>query len=186
MTQFNTLPSLEDLTAEAMRDLPDLDDLLGTAVAEQHDKLSAKKARDRLAKGGLTAAEREEDLTRLRDWEARNLYRPVANVARFVESTCDRCGTYCYLFTGLFERQVHRHVATTQRYTSIETMKPDLDNEVMVASQTTPFCTQCMKGLGFSFNNAYTEEGEELQEAVEGEPDADSGDEEDFPESHNV
>lgn len=159
------LPDLDDLLGEAVGDLPDLDDLLASAKAQQSDKDAAKKARDRLAKGGLSDREREEDLARLREWEARNLYRAVANVACFTESGCDRCGDYTYLFTGLMERQVHRHIPTTQRWLAADKIKTDLENEVMVTRQTTPFCLACMTEVGFSFNNAYTEDGEELQAA---------------------
>jgi len=169
MAHATDLPDLEALTAEALDDLPDLDDLLHSAKAEAADKSAAKTARERLAKGGLTPREREEDLARLRDWEARNLYRAVANVACFTESSCDRCGDYTYLFTGLMERQVHRHVETTQRWLVVDKIKTDLDNEVRVTRQTTPFCLACMTEVGFSFNNAYTEDGEELQ-AAEDEP----------------
>ena len=148
-------------------DLPDLDDLLTSAVAARNDKVAAKQSRERLAKGGLTQQEREEDLARLREWEARNLYKPVANVARFVESCCANCGEFSYLFTGLMERQAHRHVDTTQRWLATQTAKTGLDNEVMVARQTTPFCIECMDRVGFTLNNAYTEDGEELQAAPE-------------------
>lgn len=162
------LPELEDLisesTAQAEFDLPDLGDLLGAAKAEAADKIAAKTARERLAKGGLTAAERAEDLARLREWEARNLYRPVANVACFTESGCDRCGDYSYTFTGLMERQVHRHIDTTQRWLAVNKIKTGLDNEVMIHRQTTPFCIECMGEVGFSLNNAYTDDGEELHE----------------------
>lgn len=148
-------------------DLPDLDDLLTSAVAERNAKVEARKSRERLSKGGLTPQEREEDLIRLREWEARNLYKPAANVARFIESCCTNCGEFSYLFTGLMERQVHRHVATTQRWLAVQVAKTDLDSEVMVVRQTTPFCIECMERVGFTLNNAYTEDGEELQAAPE-------------------
>lgn len=166
MTQHTPLPALEDLATEASADsLPDLDDLLGTAKAEAKDKAEVKASRNRLAKGGLTDREREEDLARLREWEARNLYKSVANVACFTESCCERCGDYTYLFTGLMERQAHRHVATTQRWLATKVAKTGLDNEVMVTRQTTPFCLACMTEVGFTFNNAYTEDGQELTSA---------------------
>ena len=54
------------------------------------------------------------------------------------------------------ERQVHRHIETTQRWLAVDKIKTDLDNEVRVTRQTTPFCLACMTEVGFSFNNAYT------------------------------
>lgn len=160
---------LDDLLGapEASPDLPDLDDLLGTAKAEAKDKADLKASKTRLAKGGLTDREREEDLARVRAWEAKHLYKAVANVACFTESYCLKCGDYTYLFTGLMQREVHRHIETTQRWLAVPDgkIKTDLDNEVMVRQQTTPFCLQCMSEVGFSFNNAYTEDGQELTEA---------------------
>lgn len=165
MTSQSNLPDLDDLMQEASDSIPDLDDLLGTAKAEAKDKAEVKATRNRLAKGGLSDRERGEDLARLREWESRNLYKPVANVACFTESCCAKCGDYTYLFTGLMERQAHRHIDTTQRWLKTDTAKTDLDNEVMVKRTTTPFCVQCMTEVGFTFNNAYTEDGEELAAA---------------------
>jgi hypothetical protein len=175
------LPDLEDLITESSGSIPDLDDLLGTAKAEAKDKAEAKAARQRLVKGGLSDREREEDLARLREWESRNLYKPVANVACFIESSCTKCGDYTYLFTGLMERQVHRHVATTQRWLKTDIIKTDLDNEVMVREQTTPFCVECMADVGFTFNNAYTEDGRELVATEQSaDDDGDSSEQEQF------
>lgn len=158
------LPELDQLLDESS-EVPDLDDLLGTAKAEAKDKAELKAAKQRLAKGGMTDRERAEDLARVREWEAKHLYKAVANVSCFVESCCEHCGDYTYLFTGLMERQVHRHIETTQRWHATDTIKTDLDNEVRVTQQTTKFCVQCMSEFGFTFNNAYTEDGVELAEA---------------------
>lgn len=168
MSTTPDIPDLDDLLDEsAAGDLLDLDDLLGAAKAEAKDKAELKTARNRLAKGGLTDREREEDLARVRAWEAKHLYKAVANVACFTESMCERCADFTYLFTGLMQREVHRHIETTQRWLKVETIKTELDNEVMVTRKTTPFCLQCMTEVGFTFNNAYTEEGEELTAAEE-------------------
>lgn len=168
---MSTAPDLpDDLNdllgaSEASPDLLDLDDLLGAAKAEAKDKAELKTAKARLAKGGLSDREREEDLTRVREWEARHLYRAVANVACFTESSCTRCGDYSYQFTGLMQRDQHRHIETTQRWLAADTIKTDLENEVMITRKTTPFCIECMGDVGFSFNNAYTDDGEELRAA---------------------
>lgn len=166
------LPDLDDLMQESADAVPDLEDLLGTAKAEAKDKAEVKAAKQRLARGGMSDRERAEDLARLRDWESKNLYKSVANVACFTESCCERCADHTYLFTGLMERQVHRHIETTQRWLKVDKIKTDLDNEVMVRQQTTPFCLQCMTEIGFTFNNAYTEDGVELAEAGADEPES--------------
>lgn len=159
-----TQPDLPD-DLDGLLDLPDLDDLLGTAKAEAKDKADLKASKARLAKGGLSDREREEDIARVRAWEAKNLYKAVANVACFTEARCAGCESYSYLFTGLMERSVHRHIETTQRYIAVDVVKTDLDNEVMVTRKVTPFCVDCMGAVGFTFNNAYTEDGEELKAA---------------------
>ncbi len=168
MTQANASVALGSASAD-LDDLPDLDDLLASAKSTADKAKAAKAARERLLRGGLDKTQLEEDAARIREWEARNLYRAVANVATFTETHCTRCGEYHYQFTGLMRREVHRHVPTTQRWVAVEQQQVELNNEVRLTRLEVPFCSECLEQVGFSFNNGYTDTGTPIH-AVEESP----------------
>lgn len=155
---------LDSAKSEAQDDLPELEDLLGEATAHQRDVKAAAEARERLRRGGLTVAERQADAARIREWEAKHEWAAQANVARFVESRCENCtgeddeDGYTYLFTGLFERQTHRHIKDATRWVKVTTAKAALPNEVMVAREVTQMCGECCEGIGFGWAGAYYED----------------------------
>lgn len=151
---------LADSIGSAAEQVLDLDALLAESVTSVMESKAAKKAKERLAKGGLTPQELAEDKARLAAWEMRHVWKPEANVARFVEQECTRCGDFQYFFQGLFQRQSHRHFPTQQRrWVAVPAQVADLPNEVMTEAKQVPFCGECLEQVGFSWDRGYTEDG---------------------------
>lgn len=140
-------------------DFDDLNALLGEAMAATKETEQAKLARERLKRGGLSAAEREADAARIADWEARHEWRAEANVALFVEITCETCNTYSTSFSHFMQRQVHRHLRDSQRWTTVDNCKADLPNEVVLQKKLTAMCDECAPAKGWLLESATTWEG---------------------------
>lgn len=153
------LPELDDLLttkpsstepSEDSDDLPDLDDLLAEAKAEQREARELKEARERRKRGGALS---EEDLARLREWEAKHEWRDISNTALFNKYHCTGCGRNQTTFSRLMRRQEHRHLRNTERWTTVQDIDPDLPNEVAVQKWTVGMCTNCCHQAGFEFKN---------------------------------
>lgn len=119
-----------------------------------------KAAREKLARGGLTKAERLDTEQRIREWEAKVEWRAIANCALFTQQIC-QCGTQTTVFSGLLERQVHRTKAATQRWIAVTTSKLDLENEVAVQDHSVGVCASCASPKGFNLSKAYRIHGEQ-------------------------
>lgn len=134
----------------------ELDELLATKIHEAAEKstLQSKvaQARERLKRGGTSAAERAEDLARIARWEALYEWKDDANVALYHRFTC-ACGAHNTVFEAMMRRQQHRHLRDSRRWVKAETWLPDLPNEVAVRKTSTPICPRCSESKGFDFRN---------------------------------
>lgn len=140
----------------AADDMSELDDLLEEAMAGQRDAAAAKAARERLKRGGLSAAERAEDAARIAAWEAAHEWEAVASVAVWHQLRCS-CVTAMSVtvFQGLFTRETHRRLKALQRWRRVEAADAKLPPETAIRVVPVPMCAACSEGKGWSFDNAY-------------------------------
>jgi hypothetical protein len=149
---------LDQLLAESqagkVQALPSLSDLLSESLADTKSAIAAKSARQRLARGGLSAAKREADAQRIREWEAKHEWEDVSNVALFRIYKCG-CGSTCEIFEGMYRRQAHRHLKHgAQRHLACEVADAKLPNEVATRTSQTEVCGKCMDAKGWDFTHA--------------------------------
>ena len=141
------------LTPEPPDDEVDpLDELLAESMATVKDQLEAKLARERLKRGGNTAAQQAEDAERIRRWELANEWQAVANVALFERHRCN-CGRQQTIFRQLMQRQQHRYLRDSTRWQAVEAINAELPKEVVVQKWATPMCTECSPQSGFVFEH---------------------------------
>jgi len=153
--------------------MDELDSLLNESLSIVRDIAEAKAARERVKRGGQSAEDKAADAARIASWEAQHVWKPEANVARFVEQECRSCGDCQYIFTGLLQRQSHRHIKTdgSQRWVQADKQIVALPNEVMLAHTDVPFCIECSDVAGFMLKTARWESGEKVEWDGEGEGD---------------
>lgn len=155
---------LQDLLAESVKgaqapgtgsaSLPSLDDLLSESLGSVKETAAAAAARKRLARGGLSAVEREADAQRIREWEAKHEWEDVANVALFRAYDCS-CGASYKLFEGMYRRQLHRHLKHgAQRHLACELADAKLPNETALRISEVEVCGKCMDSKGWDLTNA--------------------------------
>lgn len=156
------LPELDDLLTTKSNDtapvddeadgddLPDLVDLLSESVEQAKEARAVKEAAERRKRGGALS---EEDLARLREWEARHEWRDIGNTALFCKYHCNGCGRNQTIFMQLLRHQEHRHMKETFRWTATTEAKTDLPNEVAVQKFVVGMCTNCCVHAGFEFKN---------------------------------
>lgn len=134
----------------------ELDELLAKKIHEAQakgalqDKVAA--ARERLKRGGTSAAERAEDLARIARWESLYEWKDDANVALYHRFVCS-CGAHSTVFEAMMRKQQHRHLRDSRRWVKADTWLPDLPNEVAVRRTETPICPKCSESKGFGFRN---------------------------------
>lgn len=161
-------------------DLPDLDDLLGVAMAkataDKADKAMAKqRAALSVGKGYLSL----EDLARLRAWELAHDWTAEANVALFIQHQC-HCGTYNNTFEGLFVKERHRRIPETFQHRRVDSALARLPNETAIQVRECDMCGDCAEGKGWNVDEPATiwaGPGEEVvvtteQDADDSNPDA--------------
>jgi hypothetical protein len=154
------LQELEDLGAAinapqaqpqpATNDLDDLESLFSEAMAGAREVAEARTARERIKRGGQTAAERAADAERIKAWEAKHEWIAQANVAAFEEIVCTTCDTAHRVFTGLMQRQKHRtqgHGA--MRWQAQAQATAGLPNEVAIRRVERVMCEDCAPGFGW-------------------------------------
>lgn len=153
------VPDLDDLLTESKATEPagdglmDLDDLLKESVSQVNEQKAAKLARDRLKKGG-NYAEKEEDLLRIREWEAKHVWKDEANVGFFIQHQCE-CGTLNNVWEGLFRRQSHRHMSDAKRWQRAEVALTSLPNETVIQGKPTPVCNDCVAVKGWNTTDKF-------------------------------
>lgn len=158
-----------------MSDFGELSDLLEESMVQDRERKAVVEAKKRVKQvTGVTAAERAEDATRIIAWESQHVWRGAANVARFEVQVCKSCGEEHTIFSGLFERQEHRHLAHhSQRWIRATGTKAALPNEIILAKREVPMCIDCCDWVGFDYRNATWENGQKV-EWEDGEGDGES------------
>ena len=152
---------LNELLAESVKapgagsaPLPSLDDLLSESLGSVKETAAAAAARKRLARGGLSQAEREADAQRIREWEAKHEWEDVANVALFRVYECG-CGSSYKIFEGMYRRQLHRHLKHgAQRHLACELADAKLPNETAIRTSEVEVCGKCLASKGWDLTNA--------------------------------
>lgn len=137
----------------------ELNALLADAMQNSKAGLEVKAAREKLKKGGLSAAEREADAARIAEWESKHEWRAEANVALFIETGCDDCGTYSQAFSHYMQRQAHRHLRESRRWVTTDRIMSDLPNEVVIQTKMTAMCEDCAPAKGWLIEQATKWEG---------------------------
>ncbi len=138
----DTFSELDELLAKKIHD----------AQAKQALQGKVAAARERLKRGGTSAAERAEDLARIARWEALYEWKDDANVALYHRFSC-ACGAHSTVFEAMMRKQQHRHLRDSRRWVAADSWSPDLPNEVAIRKTSTPICPKCSEGKGFGFRN---------------------------------
>lgn len=155
---------LEDDSDEALTDLLEglmeadeaeadpLDALLEESMGAVREAKEAKAARERVKRGGQTAAEQAEDAERIRRWELANEWKAVANVAVFGRHVCS-CGHVSLSFSQLMVRQQHRHLRDSQRWQASTKNSAGLPSETVIRERAVLMCGDCAPVHGFNMQN---------------------------------
>lgn len=149
--------SLDELLSESQASLG-LDDLLTESLIAVKEKKEVAEARKRLANGGAKFGNSSEDLTRLRDWESKNLWEAETLVACFQKSSCRHCQSQRMVFSGYFVRDTHKtDKSHSRRWVAIpETGTPELTKlpkETAYIRAEVPMCVDCMPQGGWDMEN---------------------------------
>lgn len=146
-----------------LSDMASLDALLSESIAIRNEGEATKAMRKKLAAGGMQPTERAEIEAKVREWEARKEWLPVANVAVFEHMTCE-CGFYSETFSHIMHKQTHREKRDLSgnslvRYVQATVM---LNAPKLVAKQyhEVSICAECAGGKGFDLENAVAIEWE--------------------------
>lgn len=133
--------------------LEDLDDLLASAVAQRDEAKAGVVMREKLKKGGISAAERLETEARIREWEMRHVWNTTANVAVFEHVSC-ACGFYAEVFSHLMHRQTHKHLANTTRLIVADVWAAGVPQIVAKQHSEVDICSECAAGKGWDMEGA--------------------------------
>lgn len=165
-------PDLDDLLEESVGkpmgteapgddDSPDLDldDLLAESVGAVKSKREVEEARRRLRQSGTSGSSKlqQEDLDRIRQWEAANSWRAEALCAVFTVTRCDLCSSTRRVFTGLMVREHSRQSAFARRWVAVERTAMEafhhLRRETGVIHARALMCEDCAPGLEWDLSN---------------------------------
>lgn len=134
-------------------ELDDLESLFAEAVGIAKETAEAKKSRERIKQGGLSAAERAADAERIRLWELKHEWVATANVAAFEEHVCLACDTAHRIFTSLMIRQRHRNLNNgAMRWQTVAVATPGLPNEVAIRRIEHGMCEDCADTNGWDLS----------------------------------
>jgi len=133
----------------------DLDDLLASAVAQRDEVQANKNNRERLKRQSISAAERAEIEAKVREWESRNVWTTLANVAVFEHVSCD-CGYYVEVFSHLMHEQKHKTTVGLTRLIVADTMA-DAPQKVAKQYSNVSVCCECAGTKGWDTENVEEE-----------------------------
>lgn len=126
-----------------------LDDLLAESMAEKTAADNVRAARQVVAKGGLSAQEKEAMTASIRSWEARREWNPAAAVVIFSRQQCTCCGEFSCQFMGFFQRQQHRQTRVDRWIASVMPRDEKLPRESKYQDSQVELCENCAEHLGF-------------------------------------
>jgi hypothetical protein len=137
----------------APADIGDLDDLLAESISLRDEEVATKANRERLKRQNLSSDERKEIEAKVREWEARNLWTPVATVAVFDRVTCT-CGCYTEAFSHLMHKQTHKSDPTLTRMVITDTTLEGKPRMVALQHFDVELCGECGLEKGWDLDNA--------------------------------
>jgi hypothetical protein len=137
----------------AAADLGELDDLLKESISLRDEEVATKLNRERLKRQNLSSDERREIESKVREWEARNLWNPVATVAVFDRTYC-ACGCYVQTFSHLMHKQMHKTDPTLSRMVMTDTTLEGKPRMVAFQDFEVELCDECAAEKGWDLENA--------------------------------
>lgn len=150
------MPDLDGLLEESQSMLS-LDDLLKESKLAAKAKTELAESRKRVALGGGKFANLDEDLRRIREWEAANVWRAEALVATFTVTECQACRGTSKVFSTLFVREVARNSTFSRRWVAVEGDAAEtskLPRETGIIFAQAPMCSECAGGQGWDLATA--------------------------------
>lgn len=153
--------------------------LLSEAKALRSDTDKLKEARKALKDTrGLPSAEYTQLLADVRRIENVREWLAVADVAMFQIQHCTACDNYAPLFTGLFQRQRHRHMRDSMRWqAATEPENRGLPKEIKTTTSHIPFCHFCIEDFGYPIEQLGIEFDIPANAGLDDTPDTDDEDE---------
>jgi hypothetical protein len=147
-----------DAVAKELAEVEEIDALellLQESLQPAREKATLKAAREKMARGGLSKAERADIESKIREWESKLEWDMQANVATYLQQTCLGCDNITSIFTGLMHRQTHKTVRQTQRWVAARVELAAYPNEVAVQRTTAPMCCLCGDDRGYAWAKQY-------------------------------
>lgn len=141
---------------QAKQKLPafsDLDDLLAESISIREEAKAVGDNREKLKRQNLKPDERAEIEAKVREWEARNLWTPVAVVAVFERVMCS-CGYFTDAFSHMMHKQVHKHQKQTTRLIRDDEVPGNLPRIVARQVAEVEICAECADTKGWNLNEA--------------------------------
>lgn len=142
------------VTADDVKTLDDLDDLLAESMVLKEERHAGKGLRERLAKAKDQAEVQEIELM-LRAWEAKYEWETQAECVVFHQQHCT-CGSVHTHLAGVYFHQKHRQDKHAQRWINstdnvakVLTDSPDLPKNSYFEVKRVPVCADCAQSQGF-------------------------------------
>ncbi len=143
------MTELDDLLAESVAAIDDLDLLLAESLEQRDQKDRVAAARKQLLKGG-PVEELEGCRELIREWEDKELFKSQRHIYIMEEQVCAHCGSRSYKYVQHLVYQTHRSDPHQTRYkdlsevSSFEASRPDfmaLPKEVASRRRVVPMCS---------------------------------------------
>jgi hypothetical protein len=121
----------------------DLDSLLDESIKLRAEAGNIKGAREALAKGGMSAAERDAVQATVRAWELRREWTPVASTLLFSRQMCQTCKSFHTHTLGYFQKQQHRTTGIMRWIAAIKPIDKSLPREAKYEDSLVAICHEC-------------------------------------------
>lgn len=129
----------------------DLDDLLAESISIRDEASANASNRERLKRANLGAIEREAIEAKVREWESRNVWTPLATVAVFERVTCT-CGYFTDAFSHMMQQQKHKHQQATTRFIRTDEVVGNLPKKLVYQHAEVEICAECASSKGWEIN----------------------------------
>lgn len=131
--------------------LTDLDDLLSESIAIRDEATANTTNREKLKRANLGREEREAIEAKVREWESRNVWTPVATVAIFERVNCS-CGFYVDAFSHMMQEQKHKTTASSKRFIRTDEVLTGLPKKLVYQHAEVEICAECASTKGWEIN----------------------------------
>lgn len=137
-----------------------LEDLLADAMKQVAKKGEVKGLRKALKRQELSKDERAEIIAKIRSWEDIYEWNTDAYIAMFTEQDCKHCGSDSRFFSGYFYQQHHKtqncerivRVEQSEVYAQAEKNR-FLPRKIMVKREDVICCSLCVISQGFPYSS---------------------------------